>query len=373
MGHRFWRKWTLIVAGALYVVLVLAISVKAAPEQQSIKPAPLSTQDPSSLAPPLPAKHTGENIFRATCATCHGVDGKGSPQSVVGFDKPLPDFTDCSFATAEARADWQSVVHEGGPIRALDHHMPKFGDALSKDDIVLAVEYIKSFCTDKAWPQGDLNFPRVFFTEKAFPEDEAVLTTGVTSSGAKAVENDFEYERRIGSRAQLSVEVPFDAQQTAPASDWQHGLGDVEVALKRTLYSSVPSGGIVAVGGAVTFPTGNVASGLGQGVKVYEPFFLYDQRLAPNWFVQTQTGFKFSSNQMTVANNAYFNSGIGTSIATDHSFGRVWTPQVEVLWARSNGAVSQWDIVPQMQVTLVRSCSAYVNAWPLLAMRGGCR
>src|SRR5690349_1738573 len=120
---------------------------------------------PSARA--VPADATGKQIFEAACATCHAVDGKGSPRSVVGFTPlsnghDLPDFTDCSTNTPEPLADWVAVVHEGGRIRGLDRHMPSFGEALSIDEIERAVRYVGSFCTDTSWPRGDLNFPRAF-------------------------------------------------------------------------------------------------------------------------------------------------------------------------------------------------------------------
>ena len=122
----------------------------------------------------MPADATGEQIFAAACATCHAADGTGSPKSVVGFTPlanghDLPDFTDCAINTVEPLPDWVAVVHEGGPIRALDRHMPAFGDALTLEQIERAVKYLWSFCDDASWPRGDLNFPRAFFTEKAFP------------------------------------------------------------------------------------------------------------------------------------------------------------------------------------------------------------
>ena len=123
-----------------------------------------------------------KTCYRAACATCHGPDGRGSAKSVVGFDVPLPDFSDCAFATAEPDPDWEAVVHEGGPIRGLDRHMPAFGDALSRDDIALAVGHVRTFCTEAAWPRGDLNLPRAFFTEKAFPENESVWVTTFTAA-----------------------------------------------------------------------------------------------------------------------------------------------------------------------------------------------
>ena len=71
-------------------------------------------------------------------------------------------------------------------MRGLDRHMPAFGDALSPEQIERAVQYLWSFCTDPSWPRGDLNLPRAFFTEKAFPENETVWTTGVTGGGTES-------------------------------------------------------------------------------------------------------------------------------------------------------------------------------------------
>jgi len=65
---------------------------------------------------------------------------------VVGFDTPLPDFTDCEFTTPEPDPDWISVVHFGGDVRALDRRMPAFVDALSDDDIDRVIEYVRTFC-----------------------------------------------------------------------------------------------------------------------------------------------------------------------------------------------------------------------------------
>jgi hypothetical protein len=42
---------------------------------------------------------------------------------------------------------------------------------------------VRTFCASDAWPRGELNLPRALVTEKAFPEDEAVLTTSVATSG----------------------------------------------------------------------------------------------------------------------------------------------------------------------------------------------
>src|SRR5687767_6294426 len=74
------------------------------------------------------AHRTGEELFHFACAACHGADGTGAPRSQLGFDDPIPDFTDCSFNTPEAAADWIAVAHQGGPVRAFSRRMPAFGE-----------------------------------------------------------------------------------------------------------------------------------------------------------------------------------------------------------------------------------------------------
>lgn len=60
----------------------------------------------------------------------------------------------------------------------------------------------------KDWPLGDLNFPRAFFTEKAFPGNEAVWETNIATEGAQAVGNELIYERRFGARNQIEMWRP---------------------------------------------------------------------------------------------------------------------------------------------------------------------
>jgi hypothetical protein len=331
-------------------VLVYALSTHAPPAR--------AAQASSSREGALPADATGEQIFVAACATCHAMDGKGSPSAVVGFDLPLPnghtfpDFTDCATNTVEPLGDWMAVAHRGGPVRALDRRMPAFGDALSEEQIERAVKYLWTFCEDPAWPRGDLNLPRAFFTEKAFPENETVWTTGVTTSGAKGVTNQIVYEHRIGSRSQYEVTVPFGAQQTEPGGAWNRGLGDVELALRRTLYASLDRGSIFAAGGAVTLPTGKEELGLGNGFTIVEPFAMWGQMLGPSAFVQTHIGYEIASDRTRGQNEGFVRTAFGYTVAQDRGFGRAWTPMLEVLAAKPERGVTEWDLVPQMQVSM---------------------
>ena len=166
----------------------------------------------------------GARIFRAACAACHGPDGKGQPRSTVGFDTPLPDFTDCSFATPETAADWMAIAHQGGPIRAFDRRMPAFGEVLSDEQIARAITYVRGLCADRAWPRGELNLPRPLVTEKAFPENETVLTTADRRRAmAPRSTNVLLYEQRLGARSQFEVAVPLAIQTERRAANGNEG------------------------------------------------------------------------------------------------------------------------------------------------------
>src|SRR5687768_865336 len=165
-------------------------------------------------APTVPARQSvpdrsGAELYRAACAACHAVDGTGAPRSLVGFDVPLPDFTDCAFTSVEPYADWLAIGHQGGPIRGFDRMMPAFGEALAEEELLRTIAHLKGFCEDPAWAPGDLNLPRALVTEKAFPENEAVLTTTVGGGELGSVTNEVLYEKRFGSRNQIEVAVPL--------------------------------------------------------------------------------------------------------------------------------------------------------------------
>ena len=126
----------------------------------------------------------GAQLFQQACAACHGVDGKGAPRALVGFHLPLPDFTDCNAYTREPNTDWLAVILPGrtGPRLRPDDAL--VSEALTLEQVDALVAHLRTFCRDESWPRGELNLPRAMFTEKAYPEDEAVITSGVTLEGA---------------------------------------------------------------------------------------------------------------------------------------------------------------------------------------------
>jgi mono/diheme cytochrome c family protein len=297
----------------------------------------------SAAAQPAQSSQTGQGLYISACATCHGADGRGAPRSSVAFDDPLPDFTDCSFATREPDADWLAVVHDGGPARAFGRMMPAFAGALTLEQMQLVVSHMRTLCASRAWPRGELNFPRPLVTEKAFPEDEVVISTQIDTEGNAPVSNKFVYERRLGARNQIEAIVPFTAD----------GIGDIAVGGKRAIFHSFERGTIVSVAGEAILPTGDEAAGLTKNTMLFEPFISFGQALPGEGFIQAQAGAELPADRDKATPEAFWRFVVGRSFS-QQQWGRSWSPMIEVLAARElkTGEHSLWDVAPQLQVTL---------------------
>lgn len=294
---------------------------------------------------------SGAELFAAACAACHGLDGKGKDASVLGFDVPTPDFTDCQFAPREANADWVTVAHEGGPVRGFSSRMPAFGGAFGEDDLYKIVAHIKGFCSAPEWPRGELNLPKALHTEKAFPEDEWVMTT-TFGRGPTNVSTAFVYEKRFGPRNQIEIKLPFETARAGGA--WTGGAGDLALGFKRALAHNLDRNFIVSLSGEAILPTGDSAAGLSKDTTVFETFVTYGQLLPSDSFFQFQGGIELPVDTARAGREAFWRAAIGRTFTQNGPFGRAWSPMVEVLAAREleSGAPIDWDIVPQFQVTL---------------------
>ena len=315
----------------------------------------LTTAHVASAQPAPVASHgrTGGEIYRAGCITCHGADGQGGNRALLGFDNDLPNFTQCDFSTPEPDSDWLAIIHEGGTARGFSSRMPAFNDLLSDAEIDALVGYLRGFCVQRGWPLGDLNLPRPLFTEKAFPENEFLLTTTVDHGVNTAVGDSLLYEHRIGARAQYEVSVPINVQKGT--GSWTPGLGDVTLAFKRVIYDSRTRGRIVSAGSEVLLPTGSELRGFGRGVTIVEPFVVAGQMLPSDGFVQMHVGAELPTDTNKAGRELFIRAAAGKSFM-EGRWGRAWTPMLEVLGAREfgDGEPTLWDIVPQMQVTLSR-------------------
>jgi mono/diheme cytochrome c family protein len=295
----------------------------------------------------------GAELYQTACAACHGSDGAGLAQSQLGFATPVPDFGNCDFATREPDGDWFAIIHDGGPVRGFDRMMPAYGEALGDAEIQTVLDYVRSFCRDASWPRGELNLPRALFTEKAYPEDEAVIETTVVTEGNNSLEHNFLWEQRFGARSQMEISLPVIRADLGEPRGRESGVGDLAVGVKHALRHSLDNGSIFSIGGEIVLPTGDEDKGFGSGTTILEPYMAYGKLLPNNSFVQVQALAELPS-ASELEDELALRAAAGRTWTTGGRFGRAWTPIVEVLGARelTGGAETAWDVVPQFQVTL---------------------
>lgn len=296
----------------------------------------------------------GKQIYRAACVACHGNQGKGASTTSTVFRRPdsFPDFTRCDQTTAEVNVAYKAVITYGGPFRGFSQIMPAFGEALSPQDIDDVVHYVRSFCRQDGWPRGELNLPRALVTEKAYPEDELVLSTAVNAEGAPGVMSHVIHEQRFGKNNQIEVDLPITFEDQNHT--WYGGIGDMTLGVKRVMFSSLRTGSILSLQGSAIVPTGSTKHGFGTGTTTFETFAAFDQMFTRTTFIQTQFGADLPHDTHKAPQSLFFNAALGKSFAPNHRMGRLWTPMVEFLATRDlvNNATTDWDVLPQMQVTI---------------------
>src|SRR5437763_14340037 len=304
---------------------------------------------------------SGEQIFHSACAACHGADGRGTPKTQAGFEPPrtFPDFTRCDQTSMEPDVNYKDVIIHGGPTRGFSQIMPAFGQALTSEQIDKVIGYLRTFCRNPHWARGELNVPRTLVTEKAYPEDEEVISTSFNARGAPGVTTDIIHEQRFGVKNQIEVDVPVNFQDQNHT--WYGGVGDTTLGVKRAFFSSLQSGSIFALQGSVIAPTGNRSRGFGSGTTTFETFAAFDQLFrtsrgitGTNTFLQFQGGAELPVHPDISPQSLFWRASVGQSFAANQGMGRVWSPMLESLWDRdlATGARTNWDLMPEMQVTI---------------------
>jgi len=232
-------------------------------------------------------------MWGAWCARCHADDGSGKVNEPTITVQPM-DFTDCKIASAEPDADWERAIAKGGPGVGLSSQMPAFEDSLSADQIRAFVSHMRTFCKEPGWPHGNTNFPRPILTEKAFPENEFVIVPAISHWNEDPAPSITEaalvalYERRIGRRSMIELEVPLVG--TNSLTTWTSGIGDVAIAFKHAIYASGgdPAGSpprILSLGLEAVVPSGDRFKTHGSGTTIFEPFVSAGAMLR-SWYLQ---------------------------------------------------------------------------------------
>lgn len=280
-------------------------------------------------------------MWSAWCAGCHAEDGSGRVDAPTITVVPM-DFTDCKVASGEPDADWERAIAKGGLGVGLSSEMPAFEDSLTRDQISAFVSHLRGFCGEAGWPSGNANFPRPILTGKAFPENEFVMlpaishwnespAPSITTASLVAI-----YERRIGRRSMIEIEVPLVG--TNSLTTWTSGIGDVAFAFKHAVFDRADAPRIVSVGLETVLPSGDRFKDHGSGTTIFEPFISAGAMLR-DWYLQSQFTIELPLDRLradrVVAYNAYVGRDAGSAPDT-------WTFGVEL-----NGEIA----LPQLGVT----------------------
>src|SRR5204863_465239 len=160
---------------------------------------------------------------------------RGTPAATTRLELPPADLHECKGSTAETEDRWVNIVAQGGAAFGLSLDMPAFGEAGTPAQIRAVVRYARSLCGELGWPPGELNFPRAFLVEKAYPEDEVVIAD-------QARGQEYIYEHRLGKRFQVeaSARTALDGQPSA--------FDGVTAALKYNVWHSLERRALVSVG-----------------------------------------------------------------------------------------------------------------------------
>ena len=338
--------------GVFTVFVLLGLAAAAAGQRMTVTPA-------------HPNLENGKAVWNGGCIACHGAEGKGAPQSYTVFQRPdtWPDFTRCDQTTSEPDSAYKAVILHGGKGLGFSQIMPAFGDLLTPAQIDDVIAYLRTFChNDHHYPLGVLNLPRALVTEKAFPEDELVISTAAAASGPGSWTTDVIHEQTFAGRNQLEVDVPVNYAKVN--GQWTSGVGDITVGMKRELFSSNRTGSVLSAQGGILLPTGDSGRGFGAGTTQFEPFMAFDQLLTDRTFVQLQLGSDLPVNTSVAPRSLFFRSAFGGSFAADHGLGRLYTPMIEFLLNKDfmSGAGTDWDMMPEMQVTVNRRQHIRVGA-----------
>ena len=214
-------------------------------------------------------------------------------------------------------------------------------------EIALVIEHVRTFCAERGWPRGDLNFPRPFVTEKAFPENEAVLTATIVPSTSVG-QHQFLYEHRVGRRGQYEIFVPFDLQESA-AIAWQLACGDIGAAYKHVLFDSLRTDRSCRRRGVQLQER---VEGLGKGVAMFEAFGTVSQVLPRDGFLHAHAGIEVPTDAEQAPRRC--SGGSRSARASWRTLGARMVPDGRILAGASSrtGSATEWDVLPQMQVSL---------------------
>ena len=112
----------------------------------------------TTVVPSVSSARTGQEVFAATCASCHGVNGEGHANWRTRQEDgtlPPPPLNGDGHTWHHADGVLYRIVSRGGSFPGYQSGMPAFGEQLSHEEIINVLTYVKSLWGDKRF-QGHL-------------------------------------------------------------------------------------------------------------------------------------------------------------------------------------------------------------------------
>ncbi|MDJ0758543.1 MAG: c-type cytochrome [Woeseiaceae bacterium] len=291
----------------------------------------------------------GRQLYSSNCIACHGMSGKADADDpVVKALGVMPaDFSDALFNSREPAGDWEMVIKYGGHALGLAEQMPAQGEALSDEEIRDVTAYVKSMADTSAFPPGEMNLFLPIRTKKAFPEDEYVYKGRFTEQdGEDAWKNVLEFEKRVGKRGQLILELVHESEGDVSE------LTEAEVGYKQALSFSDTH----ILSGAAVVAVPIEADGDGE----LQTYLAYGRILSPSWIVQSSLRLKFPFEGA--------DDGAAELAGIVHWVHSPWPRRVypglelvaETPFRSSNGGL-EWTAMPQVRIGLTRGGHVALN------------
>ena len=213
----------------------------------------------------------GRAVFEQYCVLCHGSDAKGMGLLAKTLPVPPADLTDCRRTSEDPVDVIEGTIRHGGSYVRLSPVMPAWQGTLTDEQITDAASYVKTLCRDPDWVPGELNLPRPLITDKAYPEQEAIVGGRLGRGPSKTTEAFGTIEYRLNGLT--NVELTTSYLNVRPdGGQPDSGLGDSVLSLNRVVAFSQANRWLTSAGLGLGLPTGSQSRGLGSGDLVWEPF-----------------------------------------------------------------------------------------------------
>ena len=152
-SNRYWEQMQTGRYVSIFVALIIAVAALAcssAPDKNGSQSGDVVSSDPNS--------RTGQEIFAATCAACHGADGRGQPNWHIPKEDgtlPAPPLNGDGHTWHHSDGLLYRIVSGGGKILedptvpSFKSGMPAFGEQLSHEELIAVITYVKSLWGDQ--------------------------------------------------------------------------------------------------------------------------------------------------------------------------------------------------------------------------------